>query len=65
MTFPDIRHALDTVVTATSEDGGISLRVGGAGWKTGWSTYPRKGADGRLMDSEIVSGENISDCRNI
>lgn len=58
MTFPDIHHALDTVVTAASEDGWVSLRVGGARWKAGWSTYPRKSADGGLMDSEIVSREN-------
>ena len=63
--FPDIRHALDAVVTAAREDGRVSLRVGGARWKTGWSTYPCKGADRRLMDSEVVRRENIGDCRSI
>ena len=54
-----------TIVTAASEDGRISSRVGGARWKAGWSTYPFKGADGGLMDSEVMRRDNITDCQSI
>lgn len=58
--FPQVREALDAVVAPAHDDGRV-IRDDGSRCKHAWRTHPGDGADGRLVDGEVVSRQQV--CR--